>query len=102
MSAAPSWPLISSPVRGEPSEARLASPPGCISTHSETSKPNVRILILNLNARLSERKTTRGALTAPARPNQLRHGLKKPEIAYLPTACAETDRKSTRLHSSHA
>src|SRR5664279_3897007 len=31
-----------------------------------------------------------GRLTAPARPNQLRHGLKKPEIACLPTACAET------------
>ena len=29
-------------------------------------------------------------MTAPARPNHVFHGLKKPEIAYLPTACAET------------
>src|SRR5258705_9510195 len=28
-------------------------------------------------------------MTAPARPNHVFHGLKKPEIAYLPTACAE-------------
>src|SRR5664279_166565 len=35
-------------------------------------------------------KRRAGRLTAPARPNQLRHGLKKPEIACLPTACAET------------
>src|SRR2546425_9901408 len=29
-------------------------------------------------------------MTAPARHNDVFHGLKKPEIAYLPTACAET------------
>jgi len=29
-------------------------------------------------------------MTAPARHNHVFHGLKKPEIAYLPTACAET------------
>src|ERR1700737_124844 len=29
-------------------------------------------------------------MTAPARLNLVSHGLKKPEIAYLPTACAET------------
>src|SRR5882757_10267088 len=28
-------------------------------------------------------------MTAPARHNHVFHGLKKPEIAYLPTACAE-------------
>jgi hypothetical protein len=29
-------------------------------------------------------------MNAPARHNHLFHGLKKPEIAYLPTACTET------------
>src|SRR6202041_2054397 len=40
------------------------------STRSETLKPHVRILILNWSARLSKRKTTRGALdrTRPSKP----------------------------------
>src|SRR6266849_10661874 len=39
---------------------------------------------------LQNAKRRAGRLTAPARPNLPRHGLKKPEIACLPTACAET------------
>jgi len=35
-------------------------------------------------------------MTAPARPNSFRHGLKKPEIAYLPTACTGTRGGSRR------
>jgi hypothetical protein len=51
---------------------------------------NSRTKVLNGRRTPENAKRRAGRMTAPARPNLPRHGLKKPEIAYLPTACAET------------
>ena len=96
MSAAPSWPLISSPLRGEPSGARLPSPPGLISIHFKGQKRNFRGLKPeSVLPTFKTQNDARGASnrTRPSKP--LLHGLQKPEIAYLPTAC-EGKRHSRR------
>src|SRR6202165_3328049 len=55
---------------------------------------NSRTKVLNERLTPENAKRRAGRMTAPARLNLPRHGLKKPEIAYLPTACAERRRSS--------
>src|SRR4030081_922326 len=90
MSAAPSWPLISSPVRAN--LPRRDGHPPRVEFRSVFLiwKPVPRIKILSRSTRPSKRKTTREAhdCTRPSQPSF--HGLQKPEIACLPTACPET------------
>lgn len=71
MSAAPSWPLISSPALGAPSRTRLPPLPGLNFSNPfwGTENPVSGRHVLNLFFRPSKRKTTRGA-HRHARPSQ--------------------------------
>src|SRR5262249_20146622 len=71
MSAAPSWPLISSPALGAPSGTRLPPLPGLNFSNPFWGVGNSvsGVNVLNLFFRPSKRKTTRGALLR-ARPSQ--------------------------------
>src|ERR1041385_1479328 len=76
-------------LAGEPSEARLASPPGL---YPDNPVPchDLRVLILSLSCELQNAK--RRAKQGSASPvSTIRvTDRKSPKFAYLPTACAET------------
>src|SRR5215471_6133004 len=92
MSAAPSWPLISSPALGAPSGTRLPPLPGLNFSNpfwwvgSAISDAKV----LNCSSDLQNAKRRAGRRSAPARHNHDIHGLQKPEIACSPNGLQET------------
>src|SRR5271165_184213 len=97
MSAAPSWPLISSPLWGEPSEARFSHRPRVeFSTRPEASKPNFRILILTSSVKFSERKTTRGALDRTRPSNLASSRTEKARNCLSPNGLRRKRRRSRR------
>jgi hypothetical protein len=90
MSAAPSWPLISSPFKGAHLPSAIAVTSGCISNHFEGRKlDSGQLLVLNLFFRPLKRKTTCGAQMRNRPSDPSLHGLQKPEIAQSPNGSAE-------------
>src|ERR1700730_14806456 len=90
MSAAPSWPLISSPLMGAPSEARFGIAPGLNFDSFLAPKSKCQDLNPESGHRTFRTQNDARGHNPPPPSTPLIHGLKKPEIAYLPTACVET------------
>ena len=81
MSAAPSWPLVSS-LPGERTFRTTVATVTRVEFRS-ISRPEAHFQegqVLNLFFRPSKRKTTRGALSAPARPNHVIADCKSPKL----------------------
>jgi hypothetical protein len=76
--------------QGRTFRSAIGIAPGLNLDTPQTQKPNVRILILNWTLESQNAKRRAGRLSAPARRTHFFYGPKKPEIACLPTAYAET------------
>src|SRR6266567_2079818 len=86
MSAAPSWPLISSPALGAPSGTRLPPLPG-LNFSNPLWGPKIQfqaVMSRICSSDLQNAKRRAGRIGTPARHNDCLHGLQKPEIACSP------------------